>query len=71
MDCVLFDINDDGEKEIIAVTYLSDLFIIKKEEVSLKSCSQGVKIIILEVNEDCGFKGGGCLFLQYLCRKAG
>lgn len=33
MDCVLYDLDDDGEKEIIAVTYLSDLFVIKKEEV--------------------------------------
>jgi hypothetical protein len=33
MDCVLYDMDDDGEKEIIAVTYLGDLFVIKKEEV--------------------------------------
>lgn len=34
MDCVLYDIDDDGEKEIIAVTYLADLFVIKKEMVT-------------------------------------
>jgi len=36
MDCVLYDIDDDGEKEIIAVTYLADLFVIKKEMDALK-----------------------------------
>lgn len=34
MDCVVFDIDDDGNKELIVITYLADLFVIKKEDVS-------------------------------------
>jgi len=34
MDCVVSDIDGDGQKELIAVTYLGDIFVIKKEEVN-------------------------------------
>ncbi len=32
MDCVLYDIDGDGEMEIVAVTYLGELYVIKKEK---------------------------------------
>lgn len=53
MDCVVSDIDNDGEKELIAVTYLGDLFVIKKEEVIIKK--------IMMSNNNLGFLENNCI----------
>ena len=66
MDCVLYDIDDDGEKEIIAVTYLADLFVIKKEMVIIFFISIPYNFPQKGCIKSGRINRNRCMFLSYL-----